>query len=200
MKAARLVVLGIGVFHAAGALAGTVEVNAGRCADAIHIKAQDAPLGDVLARMSGAMGFRLDASVDLSERVTLDRKGPPARLLKNLLLGKNLVIRTAASKACGGQERIETVWVLPAGQDVPRRAASESPQATPSVQPSTEAPEARPARRHERPRGTRKSMSDEEWQQMKKDYKAGKIKADPETGKPVPVQPDEPAPVPEDAE
>lgn len=167
--------MGAGIFHAAGALAGPIEVDAGRCANAIRVKAHDAPLADVLARMSDATGFRLDATVDLSERVTLDKKGPPERLLKNLLLGKNVVIQTAASAACGGQDRIQTVWILPAGQDAPRGVAPQRVETSPA----------------ERPRGTRKKMSEQEWQLMKQGYQAGKIKADPQTGKPVPVDPSE---------
>lgn len=179
------------------AAAGAVEVDAPRCAEVIRVRAQDAALGEVLARVAGAMGFRLDARVELTEKVTLDRKAPPERLLKNLLQGRNLVIHTDPSKACGGKERITTVWVLPVGQDASPRPAA------PAASPNRPAPQAAgqlpPGSRHPRPRGTRKNMSEEEWQQMKKDYQAGRVKADPETGKPVPVEPGEQPQAPPEA-
>jgi len=179
--------------HAGSAAAGTVEVEGGRCAEEIHIRAHDAPLAEVLAKASTAMGFRVDAKVDLAERVTLDRKGPPERLLKSLLQDRNLVIQTDPSKACGGKERITTVWILPTGQDVPRREAP-----APAAPLDAAAAEPGSGPRELRPRGTRKNMTDKEWQQMKRDYRAGKIKADPETGRPVPVEPEaKPQPAPE---
>jgi hypothetical protein len=169
----------------ASAQAGPVEVEAARCAESIHIRAQDASLGEVLDQTASALGFRLDAKVDLTEKVTLDRKGPPERLLKSLLQGRNLVIQTDPSKACNGKDRITTVWVLPAGEDAPRPAAAPATPATQATVPATQLP----GSTHARPRGTRKRMSEEEWQQLKKDYAAGKVKADPETGKPVPTEP-----------
>lgn len=197
MKRFGPILLCLGALHAGGAAAGAVEVEGARCADVIRVRAQDATLGEVLAKVAEAVGFRVDAKVELTEKVTLDRKGSPERLLKNLLQGRNLVIQTDPVKACGGKERVTTVWVLPVGEDAPRRAAAPS-QAQPAT-PAAQASGATPMRRHERPRGTRKSMSDAEWQQMKKDYQAGKVKADPETGKPVPVEPDEKAESPPEA-
>jgi hypothetical protein len=194
-KSLGAIVLGL---LAGGADAGAVEVDAPRCGEVIHVRAQDAPLGEVLAKVAGAVGFRLDAKVELAGKVTLDRKGPPERLLKELLQGRNLVIHADPSKACGGKERITTVWVLPVGQDGPPRAA------TPGASPDASAPQAAgqlpPGSRNARPRGTRKSMSEEEWQQMKQDYKAGKVKADPETGKPVPVEQEEAPKAPPEAQ
>lgn len=197
MKRFGPILLCVGALHAGGATAGAVEVEGAPCAEVIRVRAHDATLGEVLAKVAGAMGFRLDAKVALAEKVTFDRKGPPERLLKSLLQGRNLVIQTDPVKACGGKEHITTVWVLPVGEDAPRRAAApaEAQPATPAAQASG----ATPVRRHERPRGTRKNMTEEEWQKMKQDYKAGKVKADPETGKPVPVEPDEQVKTPPEA-
>lgn len=197
MKRFGPILLCLGALHAGGVAAGAVEVEGAPCAEVIRVRAQDATLGEVLAKVAGAVGFRVDAKVGLTEKVTLDRKGPPERLLKNLLQGRNLVIQTDPVKACGGKEHITTVWVLPAGQDAPPRAAAPAAsQDSPAPQAAGQLP---PGSRHPRPRGTRKNMSEAEWQQMKRDYQAGKVKADPETGKPVPVEPDEQAESPPEA-
>lgn len=170
-----------------------LQIDAQPCAERIHIRAQDVPLADVLTGLSKAMGFRLDAKVDLTERVTLERRDTPEALLKQLLQKRNLVVQTHASANCEGRETLKVVWILPAGQDAPRPAAAPAEALESQAQSEAPAGPARPLGRHERPRGTRRSMSEEEWKKMKEDWKDGKVKADPETGRPVPAEPAEPA-------
>jgi hypothetical protein len=170
-----------------------LQVDAAPCASRIHVRAQDVPLGEILGSLSKAMGFRLDAKVALTERVSIDRADTPEALLKHLMQNRNLVLQADPNPKCNGRETLTTVWVLPTGQDAPRVADKPTAPAT----AATPAP-AKPLARQERPRGTRRNtaMTEEQWQQMKRDYLAGKVKADPETGKPVPVEepPSEAAP------
>jgi hypothetical protein len=163
---------------------GALQIDAAPCAERIHVRATDVPLGDVLVGLSKAMGFRLDAKVELAERVTFERRDTPQALLKQLLQKRNLVVQTDPNAKCRGRETLTVVWVLPAGQNAPRPAAAVP---APEAQPETSAAPgpAQPLGRHERPRGTRRSMSAGGWQKMKDDCKAGRVKADPETDRPV---------------
>lgn len=158
-------------------------MDAEPCAQRIRVRAQDVALAEVVQAVAKNMAFRLDLKVNLDEKVSVDRAGPPEELLKHLLKSRNVVLQTDPSPRCGGKETLTTVWVLPAGETVTRDQAA-APTAA-----GTQSADA-PAQRTvlpERPRGTRKRMTEEQWQQMKQDYKAGKLKADPETGLPVPV-------------
>jgi len=103
----------------AGSASAAVYLDAKPCAEEVHLKVEDAPLSEVLSRMSRDLGFHLDTQVQLTELVTIDRTGAPARLLKRLLKDRNLVVHTQANPSCGGRESIASVWVLPAGAAVP---------------------------------------------------------------------------------
>jgi hypothetical protein len=174
------------------ALADGLTVDATRCASRIRIEADQVPLGDVLQRLSTDMGFRLVARTELTERVSRDLSGAPEDVLKRLMQGRNLVVDSNPDAKCGGRQTLTTIWVLPAGQAVDRAAgAPQGPVGVESTQASVPQ-QVRPPR----PRGTRRRMSDAEWQQMKKDYMAGKVKADPKTGLPVPVDAEPAAPTP----
>jgi hypothetical protein len=161
-------------------------VDAAPCAGRISIDAEQAPLADILQELAAKMGFRLVVRAPVTERISHTLAGTPEDVLKRLMQGRNLVIDSNPAKHCGGRQVPTTVWILPAGESSdPRDAAASAPAAGTAAAPNLA--ETRPAR-PARPRGTRKRMSEEEWQQMKEDYKAGKIKADPETGMPVPVE------------
>lgn len=193
MRAAALV-FGLAV-TASPAGAGSLVVDAEPCATRIRIDADQVPLGEVLERLSNVMGFRLVAKTSLVEPVSLSVVGTPEDVLKRLMQGRNLVVDSNPSKKCSGRTTPTTVWVLPAGEagNRPAAPAAAAPPAAAATQ--TTAPV---SPRGPRPRGTRQRMSEAEWQQMKKDYKAGKVQADPETGLPVPVeqQPEQEAPKP----
>lgn len=142
------------------------------------------------------MGFRLVVKAALTERISHKLSGAPEDVLKRLMAGRNLVVDSNPARHCGGREVPTTVWVLPAGES--HAPGGTGPASVPKTAPATEATgelAPRPAM-PTRPRGTRKRMSEAEWQQMKKDYKAGKVMADPETGLPVPVEQPEPEPAP----
>jgi hypothetical protein len=177
----------------------SLNLDAAPCAKTIRIDAQDVPLGEVLQRLSGSLDFRLHAKVELPEPVTIRRSDTPEALLKHLMQGRNLVMESAPNKKCAGRDTLATVWVLPAGEAVPRLESGPQPAGRPPVIQEAGDVEYR-ALRPERPRGTRKRMSEEEWQKMKEEYKAGRIKADPETGLPVPVDGKPAAPDGESAE
>jgi hypothetical protein len=164
------------------AQAETLHVDAKPCAETVALRAEQVPLRQVLERLAETLSFRLQSPLALDEQVTLTRRASPEKLLEELLRGKNVAVQTEPAARCGGASVVTTVWVMPAGE-----APSASAGAAPSVSPAATA-QAGPYVRPERPRGTRKRMSEAEWQQMKEDYKAGRIKADPETGLPVPVE------------
>lgn len=164
-----------------------VELEGGPCAKTVRLRATEAPLGEVLQKLADTLGFQLKAKVKLTEAVSLDRNDSPELLLKHLMRGNNLVLQTGPSAACAGQSVVTNVWVLPVGEEGPTLANSDT-----SPLPGVEGVGAqlRPIEPPPpRPRGSRKRMSEADWQQMKQDYKDGKMQADPQTGLPVPVVP-----------
>ncbi len=175
-----------GALMAAVTHAGELAVSAAPCGKTIQVRAQDVPLGEVLKRIAESAQFRLDAKVPLADRVSVNRTGAPGEVLRHLLQGKNLVMQSDPDPACNGRQRINTVWVLPSGQDV-APAENAGIAAGPEIQNPGEG-ELRPAL-PPRPRGTRKRMTEQEWRKAGDDYWAGKTKADPETGLPVPANP-----------
>ena len=102
------------------AQAGTVRVEGSSCAEHVHIRAQGAPLGEVLRQMSKALGFRLVAKTELDQPVDLDQSDSPEALLKALGQGQNFIVQTAPSAACKGRQVVSDVWVLPVGDAVAR--------------------------------------------------------------------------------
>jgi hypothetical protein len=172
------------------AAAQQLTVEAAPCAKTIRVQAQDVVLGQIVERVAQALEVRLEAKAELQEPVSFNASGTPEEVLTRLLRGRNLVLDANTAARCGGREVLTTIWVLPAGEDAPRTAAAQpAPHAAVIQQPGDV--RFKPMR-PDRPRGMRKRLSEEEFAKAKEDWKAGKVKADPETGLPVPVNPGAP--------
>lgn len=172
LKHAPCIALALALTPAASP-AGDLVVDAQPCAKTIHVRATAVPLQDVLSGLAGAMHFKLHIQAELGEAVTLDREASPETLIKDLMRGHNLVLDTNPAKACDGRQTIATVWILPAG------TATAATTGTTTVFGLGPHPSFSRRKNH---------WTDEEWHRLKEDWKAGRIRRDPETGAPVPVE------------
>lgn len=171
---------------APAAAAEELFVKAAPCATSIEVRADGVPLDKVLQAVTSALGVRLEAKVALTDPVRFKATDTPERLLLRLMQGRNVVLDSNRVGKCGGREVLTTVWVLPAGEATVPRAESAAVQEAVVQQPGQA--EFRPAR-PPRPRGVRKRLGEEEWQRVKKEWQEGKVQADPQTGLPIPVDP-----------
>jgi len=165
--------------------AADIRIEASPCANQVHVKLTDARLSDVLKRLADQMQFTLKFDPDSDTQVTFERRADPTTVLRELLNGGNFLQINEPRESCEGQPAIAQVWVLPRGEAVPYLTYIPEPKGV-TLQPfnrNAVAPEVAPS-----PRGTRRSMSEADWQQMKQDYKDGRIAGDPETGKPIPIE------------
>lgn len=174
--------------------AGDLHVEGRPCAQAIHVRADQVPLEDVVKGVARALDLRLELKTSLPDLVTVDRQGSPEEVLKRLLSDRNLVLDSAPSARCKGRDVLRVVWLLPAGQAVERPPAP-APAAAPLQKPGeVEFREIRkPLPSRFRKRIGRK-VSAEEWRQITRDYQAGKIVIDPVTGMLVAAEPPPQAP------
>lgn len=172
MRSASLAALFLVIAPAAVA-AGDLLVEAKPCAATVRVKATDVPIEEVLARLSTELKFTLTLKAPLKAPVSLDRTDTAENLIKDLMRGHNLVLDTKPLAACKGREGIAKVWVLPAGQAV--EARREGLAWNPALDP----------RRHPRFGRRHNNLSNEEWKRLTAEWKAGRIVADPETGKPI---------------
>lgn len=162
-----------------------IRVDASPCVQEITVRANDALVSDVLKRMADKMQFTLKFDPASDQRVSIQRTATIDVMLHDLLNGKNFMQLNDVRAECDGKIATTQVWVLPRGEAVPYLTYEPEPEGR-KLEPFAKAeklPETLPP-----PRGVKRSMSEKEWQQMKQDYKVGKIAADPETGKPIPVE------------
>jgi hypothetical protein len=92
-----------------------IDVTAAKCASEVRLVARDAPLSEVLARLSKALDFQLRFEALSDPRVTIDTTRPAEELLRLIAPGENVAITQAADARCSGRKRIAKVWVLPSG-------------------------------------------------------------------------------------
>jgi hypothetical protein len=104
------------LFAASEAGAQSVRIDdAGRCSTEVRVVARDAPLRDVLERLSRALEFELRFESQSNPLLTVDVSRPPEALLRLLAGGENIAVSQAADRRCQGKRRMTRVWVLPAG-------------------------------------------------------------------------------------
>jgi hypothetical protein len=102
-----------------------IEVTGRKCAAEVRLVARDAPLSEVLARLSRELEFQLKFEAQADPRVTIDASRPAAEMLRLVAPGENLAITQVRDPACAGGKRVVKVWVLRSGTaNVPQRAAS----------------------------------------------------------------------------
>jgi hypothetical protein len=117
-----------------------IDVTAAKCASEARLVARDAPLSEVLARLSKALDFQLRFEAQSDPRVTIDASRPTEELLRLVAAGENVAITRARDPRCEGKKRVAKVWVLPSGSPY-------SPRSSPSLQGPIEEPADTPARR-----------------------------------------------------
>ena len=102
---------------------GAVSVSGGACGADITVRAQAAPLSEVLRQVAKGTGAQLSEKVVLADRVTFELTGTPESVLKRLMANRNLVLETGEAKGCRGRQTVTKIWVLPAGEDRVRASA-----------------------------------------------------------------------------
>lgn len=180
-----LAALVAGCLPSGRAAAGELRIEGSPCAQAIHVRANEVPLEEIVKGVARALDLRLELRTPLPDPITADRQGPPEEVLTRLLRDRNVVLDTAPSARCGGRDVLHVVWVLPAGQDVERPPA-------PAAAPLREQREVefRQVRQPLPPKFRKRigrEVSADEWRQITRDYQAGKLVIDPVTGMLVPA-------------
>jgi hypothetical protein len=92
-----------------------IEITAAKCAAEVRLVARDAPLSEVLARLSRALDFQLRFEAQADPRITIDTSRRADALLRLIAPGENVAITQVADPGCAGRSRISRVWVLPSG-------------------------------------------------------------------------------------
>jgi hypothetical protein len=164
-----------------------VIVEGEPCEKELHVKADQQPLSEILVAMSDHIGYVLKFDPGSDAIVSIDRRASALTMLRELLSGKNMIAMEAPDPDCDGRSTITLVKVLPRGEDAPyiyHEPPKNAARAAMAIRPADNIAETAPPP----PKATRNAMSEAEWQKMKEDYKAGKIAADPQTGKPISIE------------
>lgn len=146
-----------------------------RCAERIHVSASGAKLSDVLKTMADRLGFTLRFAARRDPVVDFSREADAETILRELTAGQNLLAVHRPDEQCG-RNVISEVELLASGDAVARFEY---------IPHANETSRAAPLPREQRqplPEGSRRRLSDAEWQKMKDDLATGRATYDPETG------------------
>jgi hypothetical protein len=124
------------------ARADDIRVDGDTCSAHLRVEAHDARLSDVLARLAAAAGFTLTFKSQSDPRIDFSGSGDAATLIARLVAGGNVTIVTGPAAACGGRERVTTVWVLPGGAKTAAASASSRVPASASHKAAATVPDA----------------------------------------------------------
>lgn len=118
-KLLRLVVPGAALALLAGAPAGAAEiqVDVGDCATGVRLVARDAPLSQVLQRLSESLAFQLHEEANADSIVNVSMSAPGPELIARLAAEQRVMVSQARDPRCPGKSRVVRVWVLPKGQE-----------------------------------------------------------------------------------
>jgi len=98
------------------AAAGEIRIRGDSCGAAVHLVARDAPLSDVLKRLSKALDFELVGDADGDAPITVDVVRRPVDLVAGLAGLDNISMTLEQNPRCPRRERIVKLWVLPGRQ------------------------------------------------------------------------------------
>jgi hypothetical protein len=106
-----------------------VEITSGDCRTGVQLVARNAPLAEVLKRLSRALDFELRFEGDETRRVTVNATRPPAELVSSLSPQDSIIVTQAKDAKCPGRNRVVKVWVLPSTKE---SAMRDTPPMTPA--------------------------------------------------------------------
>jgi hypothetical protein len=106
-----------------------MQITPGDCTTGVHLVAREAPLVEVLKRLSRALDFELRFEGDKSRLVTVNVTRPPVELVSTLAPQDSVIVTQARDPRCAGRNRIVKVWVLPQGAEATTRDAALPPSA-----------------------------------------------------------------------
>jgi hypothetical protein len=120
LRASAALTAAAGLFVAgAAAAAQSVDVVVRGCDDGVSVVSQQARLSQVLARLSAALGFRLRYWTDEDPMVSYAGTLPAVRLMSSLAYQGRIMFSASPDPRCPGQQRLDAVWVVPAGDGRP---------------------------------------------------------------------------------
>ena len=90
-----------------------IQISPGNCTSGVHLVARDAPLSDVLARLSEFLAFQLQFEGKTDSVVNVDVFMPAPELVAKLSPIDSVIVSQSRDPRCPRQHRIVKVWVLP---------------------------------------------------------------------------------------
>ncbi len=114
-----------------------VSVSAANCGSRVHVIARNAPLSEILRRMSNELSFELRFEGNSDPVLDIDVAQEPRNVVAKLAPWISIIIREAHDPRCLGGKRIAAVWVLPQGAESSPRGPV-SPPPTPKRVPMTQ--------------------------------------------------------------
>src|SRR5258708_6419097 len=100
-----------------------ISIVRGDCG-AVHLVARGAPLGEVLRRLSDALGFQLQSMGSSDSMVDVDVSGRGPDVITKLSPIDNVIVTQARDPRCPGRDRVVKVVLLPKGTPGPKPAAA----------------------------------------------------------------------------
>lgn len=98
--------------------AGEIRIKVGDCKNGTEVVARDAPLAEVLERLSDSLGFKLHLEAPLERNVNVQMTAAGPDLIAALAAEERVMISRTRDPRCAGQSRVARVWVLPKGEPV----------------------------------------------------------------------------------
>ena len=166
-------------------LANDIAIHGERCDPDIQLIARSAPLSEVLKAMADQLGFTVSFAASRDPLLEINRKADAETVLREVAAGQNFLAIHRYDERC--QRKVITeVRVLAAGDAVARF------EYVPGAGAGAGMADALPEEKQQAlPQGTRRTLDDAEWQEMKRDLAAGKLEYDPATGDIKPVRVDD---------
>jgi hypothetical protein len=112
-----------------------IDIARGDCNSGVRLTAKDAPLSEVLQRLSVVLGFQMQLETRLDSLVTLDMAAPATELIARLTVQESAMTSYAPDPRCPGRSRVVRLWILPRGD--PRAAPPTKSAPVPVTQTAT---------------------------------------------------------------
>ena len=93
----------------------SVDVVVRGCNDGVSVHTQQVRLSQLLGRLSTTLGFRLRYWTDEDPVVSYVGTLPAVKLMAGLAHQGRIMFSASPDPRCPGQQRLDAVWVLPAG-------------------------------------------------------------------------------------
>lgn len=116
MTARSRILLSVAALCAASPPAsGEVSIVVQDCTRGVHLAVQQAPLSEVLQRLSEELGFELRFGTSEDPLVSANITAPPLELVQRLRAAQSVIVGVAPNPRCPNHARVTAVWVLGRG-------------------------------------------------------------------------------------